>query len=77
VILLISLILGLIPLAGIAWFVITRTLTSVDGLFGSLILLSLSAIFLLDVFWQLRDRGLLRSGSKVKESPKSAASEES
>jgi hypothetical protein len=35
-----SILLALIPLAGIAWIVITRSLTSVDGLFMSLILLA-------------------------------------
>ena len=77
VILLISLLLALLPLAGIVWFVVTGTLTSVDGLFGCLILLSLSAIFLLDVFWQMRDRGWMHAGNKNKERSKAAGSEES
>jgi hypothetical protein len=64
VILLVSLLLGLISLAGIVCFVVTGTLTSVDGLFGCLILLSLSAVFFLDVFWQLRERRLSHAGSK-------------
>ena len=76
-ILLIAVLLGLIPLAGVAWFVVTGTLTSVDGLFGCLILLSLSAIFFLDVYWQLLDRKLLASGSKGKEASKATASDES
>jgi len=74
VILLISLLLGLIPLAGVVWFIVTGTLTSVDGLFGCLILLSLSAIFFLDVFWQLRERGLFSTGTKAKDAPKSEES---
>ena len=74
VILLISLLLGLIPLAGVVWFIVTGTLTSVDGLFGCLILLSLSAIFFLDVFWQLRERGLFSAGAKAKDAPKSEES---
>jgi hypothetical protein len=64
VILLVSLVLGLISLAGIVCFVVTGTLTSVDGLFGCLILLSLAAVFFLDVFWQLRDKRLSHSSSK-------------
>jgi hypothetical protein len=56
--LLISLLLGLLSLAGIAWIVIIGTLLSVDGLFMSLILLILSAIFFLNVFLELRDRGV-------------------
>jgi hypothetical protein len=64
VMLLIALLLGLVSLAGIVWFAVTGTLTSVDGLFGSLILLSLAAVFFLDVFWQLRERRLSHCGSK-------------
>jgi hypothetical protein len=75
VILIISIVLGLIPLAGIAWIVATGTLTTTDGLFESLIMLSISGIFFLNVFWELRDRGLL--GKSKTESPsKPAASDE-
>ena len=49
----------LAPLAGIAWIVVAGSITTVDGLFMSLILLSLSGIFLLNVFWEAQDRGLL------------------
>jgi hypothetical protein len=56
VMLLISVLLGLIPLAGIAWIIVSGTITTVDGLFESLIMLSLSGIFFLNVFWELRDR---------------------
>jgi uncharacterized membrane protein len=54
--LLISILLGIIPLAGIAWILVAGSITTVDGLFMSLILLTLSGIFLLNVFWELRDR---------------------
>lgn len=54
--LLISLLLGLLSLAGIVWIVIVGSLLSVDGLFMSLILLTLAGIFLLNVFLELRDR---------------------
>ena len=74
-ILLISLLLGLIPLAGIAWYVATGTITTVDGLFGCLILLSLSGIFFLNVFWELRERGLVPFGSKSKVAAKPPSSE--
>jgi uncharacterized membrane protein len=57
--LLISIVLGLLPLAGIAWIVIAGSITSVDGLFMSLILLTVSGIFFLNVFLELRDRGSL------------------
>jgi uncharacterized membrane protein len=59
VMLLISIVLGLLPLAGIAWIVVAGSITSVDGLFMSLILLTLSGIFFLNVLWELRDRGFL------------------
>jgi hypothetical protein len=66
--LLISILLGLIPLAGIAWIVVSGTITTVDGLFESLIMLSLSGIFMLNAFWELRDHGLL--GKKKTDSTK-------
>jgi hypothetical protein len=56
--LLISILLGLIPLGGIAWIVVSGTLTTVDGLFESIIMLSISGVFFLNVFWELRDKGL-------------------
>jgi uncharacterized membrane protein len=57
--LLLSLVLALIPLAGIAWIFISKTLFSVDGLFMSLILLSISGIFLLNVALELKALGWL------------------
>jgi len=57
--LVISIVLGILPLLGIAWTIVTGTVTTVDGLFMSLILLSLSAVFFLNAFWELRDRGAL------------------
>jgi hypothetical protein len=57
--LLLSLLLGLLPLAGIAWIVIAGSITSVDGLFMSLILLTLSGIFFMNVYLELRDHGLI------------------
>jgi uncharacterized membrane protein len=57
ILLLISLVLGFLSLAGIAWIVIVGSLLSVDGLFMTLILLTLTGIFFLNVFLELRDRG--------------------
>lgn len=54
--LLISIVLGLIPLGGIAWIVISGTIITVDGLFESLIMLSLSGVFFLNAFWELRGK---------------------
>jgi hypothetical protein len=57
--LVISIVMGIVPLLGIAWTIATGTITTVDGLFMSLILLTLSAVFFLNVYWELRDRGAL------------------
>jgi hypothetical protein len=59
VILAISILLGIVPLAGIAWIIVAGSITTVDGLFMSLILLTLSGIFFFNVLLELRDRGLL------------------
>jgi hypothetical protein len=53
-ILVISLLLALIPLLGIAYIFLFGSLTTVDGLFMSLILLSISAILGLNVLIELR-----------------------
>jgi len=57
--LMISIILGVVPLFGIAWTVATGTIKTQDGLFMSLILLTLSGIFFLNAFWEMRDKGML------------------
>jgi hypothetical protein len=65
VMLLISVVFGLIPLAGIAWIILEHAITSVDGLFMSLILLTLSGVFFLNAFLELRDRGLFGKSKAV------------
>ena len=64
--LLISVVMGVVPLLGIVWTIVTGTITTVDGLFMTLILLTLSGIFFLNVFWELRDRGALAFLDKKK-----------
>jgi hypothetical protein len=64
--LLISIVLGIVPLFGIAWTIATGTIKTVDGLFMSLILLTLSGVFFLNAFWELRDRGALAFLDKKK-----------
>ncbi len=59
VMLLLSIVLGIVPLAGIALIIATGSILNVDGLFMSLILLTLSGVFFLNAFLELRDRGLL------------------
>ena len=56
---LISMAFCLVPVAGIVWIFAVGSITTVDGLFMSLILLSLSGVFLLNAVWELRDRGVL------------------
>jgi hypothetical protein len=65
---LISFALGLIPLLGIAWTILTGTIATVDGLFISLILLTLSGVFFLNGFWEMQDRGFLPFLNKAKSS---------
>jgi hypothetical protein len=64
-ILVLSLVLGLVPLVGIAWIFVSGMIVlspfsvTMDGLFMTLILLTLSGCFLLNAFWEMRDRGML------------------
>ena len=76
VMLLISILLGLIPLAGIGWIIVSGTLTTVDGLFESLIMLSISGVFFLNVFWELHDRGLFGKGKSAPSSKPPSSSDE-
>jgi len=52
--LLISLVLALVPLLGVVWILLSGTLTTVDGLFMSLILLAMSGILGLNALYELR-----------------------
>jgi hypothetical protein len=71
-ILALSLLLGLAPLAGIGWILATGMITpwppsaTVDGLFMTLILLTLSLCFLLNAYWEARDHGLVKFMQKEK-----------
>src|SRR6202035_4556908 len=47
-----SLVLGILPLLGVAWTLVNGMITTVDGLFMSLILLTLSAVFMLNAYWE-------------------------
>ncbi len=66
---LISIIFCLAPIAGIVWIFTAGTITTVDGLFMSLILLSLSGVFFLNAVWELQDRGLLSFLHKGNKAP--------
>ena len=71
-ILVLSLVLALVPLAGVAWMFVSGMISiappsaTVDGLFMSLILLTVSACFLLNSYWEARDKGLLAFAHKKK-----------
>jgi hypothetical protein len=81
-ILVLSLVLGLLPLAGVGWILANGMITlwppsaTVDGLFMSLILLTLSLCFLLNAYWELRDKGLIgkkETAAPVKAPPAKAS----
>jgi hypothetical protein len=80
-ILVLSLVLGLLPLAGVAWIFASGMITlwppsfTVDGLFMSLILLTLSLCFLLNAYWEMRDHGMI--GKKEAASAKTPAAKAS
>lgn len=76
IMLLLSLLLGLLSLAGVVWIIIVGSLLSVDGLFMSLILLTLSGIFFLNVLLECRDRGFLGKGKGASSKNPSAAKTE-
>jgi hypothetical protein len=63
--LVLSLVLGVLPLLGVGWILVNGMITlwppaaTVDGLFMSLILLTLSGCFLLNAYWEARDQGVL------------------
>jgi hypothetical protein len=55
-----SLALGILPLLGVAWTLMNGMITTVDGLFMTLILLTLSGVFMLNAFWEMRDSGMIK-----------------
>jgi hypothetical protein len=69
--LVISVFFALVPLVGIAWIVVYGLVTTVDGLFMSLILLAMSGIVGLNILLELRK---MRSGSQVSSKATATAS---
>ncbi len=57
--LILSLVLAILPVLGIVWTLMNGLITTVDGLFLTVILLTLSGVFLLNAYWEMRDQGLL------------------
>ena len=84
-ILVLSLVLGIVPLVGVVWIFVSGMITlspfsaTVDGLFTTLILLALSSCFLLNAFWEARDSGFIgkkkatTTPAKPAPAPKAAA----
>jgi len=72
IILVLSLVLGVVPLFGIAWIIASGMVTpwppsaTVDGLFMTLILLTLSLCFFLNAYWEACDHKLLKPLLKKK-----------
>ena len=69
--LVLSLVLGILPLLGVVWTLMNGMITTVDGLFMSLILLTLSGTFMLNAYWEMRDHGMI--GGKTTGKEKAAA----
>lgn len=76
--LVLSLLLGIIPLLGVVWIFTSGMITlwpfsaTVDGLFMSLILLALAGCFFLNAYWEMNDAGMLAFLHKKKEAAASA-----
>ena len=66
--LVLSIVLGLVPLAGIAWTIQNGMITTVDGLFMSIILLTLSGILFLNAFLEARKKFTLKKAPQAQKS---------
>jgi hypothetical protein len=75
--LVLSLVLGVLPLLGVVWTLTNGLITTVDGLFITLILLVLSGTFMLNVYWEMRDRGIVGKKKAAVTAPKSPAAKAS
>lgn len=70
--LVLSLVLGLIPLVGIAMIAVGGWIATVDGLFTSLILAAMSGVFFLNALLEIRAMGLLPFLKKPETKPATA-----
>jgi hypothetical protein len=66
--LVLSVVLGLVPLAGIVWTIQNGMITTVDGLFMSLILLTLSVILFLNALMEARKKFTLKKAQQAQKS---------
>jgi hypothetical protein len=63
--LVLSILLGLVPLAGIAGIVVNGSITTVDGLFMSIIMLALSGILFLNVYLEAKKKFILKKAPQA------------
>jgi ABC-type uncharacterized transport system permease subunit len=68
-----SLVLGILSLLGVVWTLIDVRFTTVDGLFMTLILLTLSGVFMLNAYWEMRDSGMIGKKKAVATAAKTPA----
>jgi hypothetical protein len=80
IILVLSLVLGVMSLAGVVWIFVAGMIVlspfsiTVDGLFMTLILLTLSACFLLNAYWEMRDQRMTDKKTAPAKTPAAKAS---
>ena len=65
-----SLVLTILPLLGVVWTLMDVKIATVDGLFMSLILLTLSGVFALNAYWEMRDSGIIGKKKAAAPAPK-------
>ena len=63
--LVLSILLGMVPLLGIARIVMNGAITTVDGLFMSIIMLALSGILFLNVYLEARKKFTLKKAPQA------------
>jgi hypothetical protein len=68
-----SLVLAILPLLGVVWTLMNGMITTVDGLFMSLILLTLSGVFMLNAYWEMCDCGMIGKTKAAAPAPKPPA----
>ena len=63
-----SVLLALVPLAGIARIFTSGSITTVDGLFMSIIMLALSGILFLNAYLEVRKKFILKEAPQARKS---------
>jgi hypothetical protein len=66
--LVLSILLGLVPLAGVARVVMNGMITTVDGLFMSIILLTLSGVLFLNALLEARRQFAVKNAPRAQKS---------